>query len=179
MWSKEGKGGGRIEADHPLLPALSHGAGGREGANWVVAQNSRWGIKSWKTMTGELLRSAAHLHLPSLFYRGINWGPGQVVLVWGRTETSRPWERAQVAKLSGQNSLLSPPRSADLRWTSTSTPQPEVWFRTLALLPTSSVTLGGLLLWASVSFRVDNNSCRTRLLWGLNDIKVEGRHLAD
>ena len=57
-----------------IIPScqLSVSRSRREGANWVVAQNSRWGIKSWKMMAGELLRSPAHLHLPSRFYRGIN-----------------------------------------------------------------------------------------------------------
>ena len=63
-----------------------------------------------------------------------------------RSGTTRPWERPQVAQFSSQNSLLSPPHSADLRRTSTSTPPLEVWFRTLALPPTSSVTLRGLLV---------------------------------
>lgn len=54
-----------------IIPScqLSVSPRGREGANWFVAQNSRWGIESWKMTAGKLLRNQAHLHLPSQFFR--------------------------------------------------------------------------------------------------------------
>lgn len=51
---------------------LSVSRRGREEANWFVAQNSRWGIESWKMTAGKLLRNQAHLRLPFRFSRRIN-----------------------------------------------------------------------------------------------------------
>lgn len=72
-----------------IIPScqLSVSRRGREGANWFVAQNSRWGIESWKMTAGKLLRNQAHLHLPSLSFSGIKGDPRQVVLAPGHTET--------------------------------------------------------------------------------------------
>ena len=57
-----------------IIPScqLSVSRTGRVEANWFVAQNSRWGIESWKMTAGKSLRNQAHLHLPSQFYGGIN-----------------------------------------------------------------------------------------------------------
>lgn len=57
-----------------IIPScqLSVSGTGREEANWFVAQNSRWGIESWKMTAGKVLRHQAHLHLPSQFYGGIS-----------------------------------------------------------------------------------------------------------
>lgn len=57
-----------------IIPScqLSVSRRGREEANWFVAQNSQWGIESWKMTAGKLLRNQAHLHLPPGFDRGIN-----------------------------------------------------------------------------------------------------------